>query len=119
MYLIVSYDGEIKATAKNLETAEDLLWSVPLADEILTQEEYENLYLPEVIENNDVIRKLQSTLIRIDNGERFFFNITQLTNLGLIHGIDRYKPDSSGNVQRIRTDWYLTNKGKRIVNTAI
>ena len=42
------------------------------------------------------IRKLQSDLIRIDNKERFFFNIEQYKSLGLIKEKDLYGLDATG-----------------------
>ena len=67
----------------------------------------------------ETIRKLQSNLIRIDNGERFFFNIEQYKNLGLIKEKDIYGLDSSGNKTRIRTEYYLTDKAKQYIKIAV
>jgi hypothetical protein len=65
------------------------------------------------------IRKIQADLIRIDNGERFFFNIANYEKLGLIKERDVFGTDSSGNKTRIRTDYYLTDKAKQYVKIAV
>jgi hypothetical protein len=70
-------------------------------------------------ETKNTIRKIQSDLIRIDNGERFFFNITNYENLGLIKERDIMGKDSTGNKVRIRTEYYLTDKAKQYIKMAV
>jgi hypothetical protein len=65
------------------------------------------------------IRKLQVVLLKIQEGQQVFFNVVNYTKMGLIKGRDVYGKDSSGNRVKIRTDHYLTEKGKRIANTII
>jgi hypothetical protein len=71
--------------------------------------------------NNELqaVRKLQNTLIRIDNGERFFFNITILQNKGLIKEKNIKKLDAYGNETVIRTEWLLTEKAKQYINVCL
>ena len=73
--------------------------------------------LNETDKNN--LKELQTTLIRINRGERFFFNITRLEKMGLIKLVDRYFTNAYGNKERLRTDFYLTDKGKRIIEVMI
>jgi hypothetical protein len=65
------------------------------------------------------IRKLQSDLQRISNGERFFFNITQFQNLGLVKPRDIHYKDASGNDAIERTEWILTPKAKQYLNMIV
>lgn len=65
------------------------------------------------------IRKVQADLIRIENGERFFFNVANYENQGLIKSRDIMGYNSAGNKVKISTEWYLTDKGKRITKFAI
>jgi hypothetical protein len=76
-----------------------------------------NKAMDEETKNN--IRKIQSDLIRIDNGERFFFNITNYKNLGLIKERDIMGKDSTGNKVIIRTEYYLTDKAKQYIKVAV
>jgi hypothetical protein len=74
-----------------------------------------------VIQDNEkeAARKLQATLVRIDKGERFFFNITILESKGLIKGIGHYRNNSSGNRERVNTTWHLTEKAKQFCSVVI
>lgn len=65
------------------------------------------------------IKEVQRVLLSISLGKPVFFNITQYQSMGLVHGKDVYANDAVGNRQRIRTDWYLTEKGKMILNTVV
>jgi hypothetical protein len=67
----------------------------------------------------ETIRKLQNNLIRINNGERFFFNITEYQKLGLVYGRDKHGKDSSGNDIIIQTNWYLTEKAKQYIKVMV
>lgn len=62
------------------------------------------------------IKTIQNTLLRIQNRERFFFNITQYTKMDLVYGKNEYYTNSAGNRERLKTHWYLTDKGKQILN---
>ena len=66
-----------------------------------------------------IIRKLQANLIRINNGENFFFNITEYKNLCLIYWKDRYGIDATGNRVVIGTDYFLTEKAKQYIKVAV
>ena len=70
-------------------------------------------------ETKEKIRKIQSDLIRIANGERFFFNIVQYKNLGLIYWTDKHGTDATGNDIVIGTDYHLTDKAKQYIKIAI
>ena len=70
-------------------------------------------------ELRQTISRLQANLIRIDNGERFFFNITQYKNLGLVWEKDVYYTDSTGDKERLRTDYFLTDKAKQYIKVAV
>ena len=65
------------------------------------------------------LRKTQGTLLRIQNGEKFFFNVTVFRNLGLVDSRDNYYNDASGNKVKKDTSWFLTAKGKRILAIVI
>lgn len=65
------------------------------------------------------IRELQVVLLMIQEGQKVFFNVVNYTKMGLIKERGVYGNDSSGNRVKIRTDHYLTEKGKRIANTII
>ena len=65
------------------------------------------------------LREVQTTLLRIKNKEKFFFNITRLEKLGLIKSVDRYYINAYGNKERLKTDFYLTEKGNLLINTMI
>ena len=65
------------------------------------------------------IKKLQVTLGKIDRKEPVFFGIVDFQEKGLVHGIDRYYTNAYGNKERLKTDWYLTDKGKQILNTIL
>lgn len=65
------------------------------------------------------IQKIQSDLIRINNKERFFFNITVYMNLGLIYDKDVYGTDATGNKVRVRTDYFLTEKAKQYIKVNV
>lgn len=69
-------------------------------------------------ENRDTIRKMQMTLAAIDRREKVWFNITQYTKLGLVHGIDRTYINAAGQKEWKGTDWYLTAKGKQMLMAA-
>ena len=71
-------------------------------------------------EEKQIIRKLQSDLIRIDNKERFFFNITNFEKMGLIKQKEVYSTrNARGNKERIRTDYYLTAKARNYINIIV
>ena len=70
-------------------------------------------------EDKKRVRKLQSDLQRIDNGERFFFNITQFQNMGLVKSRDVHYKDATGNDAIKRTEWYLTPKAKEYLKIII
>ena len=70
-------------------------------------------------ETKDTIRKLQANLLRIKNGEKFFYNLTQYKNLDLIYTRDKWHVNAYGQKVRIGCNVYLTDKGKRILNTVI
>ena len=70
-------------------------------------------------EEKEDARKLQATLTRIACGDKFFFNITQFKNAGLIYGRDHYGTNSAGNRERMYTTWHLTEKAKQFLNVVI
>jgi hypothetical protein len=70
-------------------------------------------------EEKSQIRKLQATLQRIDNGERFFFNITQFRNMGLVTSKDVHYTDARGNDAIKRTEWFLTPKAKEYLKILV
>ena len=72
-----------------------------------------------ISETKKIIRKLQANLIRINNKERFFFNISQYKNLGLIKERNVYGIDSTGNKVRIKTNYLLTEKAKQYINVIV
>ena len=69
--------------------------------------------------NKEIIRKLQANLLRIDNGEKFFFNVTQYKNLGLIKSKKNFCKSGWGGMVVKDHSFYLTEKGKRIANTIV
>jgi len=69
--------------------------------------------------DKEIIRKLQATLIKIDNGVSVFFNIVQYQNLGLVYSTDKWGKDAVGNDVVIGTRWHLTDKAKQYIKVAI
>ncbi len=68
-------------------------------------------------EEKQRIFDLQTILLKIDTKQPIFFNITKFQSMGLIKGRNVYGiSPTSGNKVRIKTNWYLTDKGKRILN---
>lgn len=65
------------------------------------------------------IKEAQRVLLSISLGKPVFFNITQYQNMGLVRGQDVYGVDATGNRERVRTDWFLTTKGKMILDQVI
>jgi hypothetical protein len=70
-------------------------------------------------EQRDIIRKLQMDLIRIDNGESFFFNISNYKNLGLIKERNEYYIDGWGDKEVLKTHYYLTPKAKQYIKVMV
>ena len=68
-------------------------------------------------EEKQRILDLQTILLKIDTKQVVFFNITIFQNMGLVKGRNVYGTSpTSGNKIRIKTNWYLTEKGRRILN---
>jgi hypothetical protein len=65
------------------------------------------------------LRKLQSDLVRINNGEKFFFNCTAYENMGIIRSINKTVATSNGNTESQYDRHILTEKGKMIINTML
>lgn len=58
-------------------------------------------------------------LAMIASKQPVFFNIhTYMNVLNLVKSRDIYGTDSVGNRVRIKTEYYLTEKGKRVLNSA-
>ena len=70
-------------------------------------------------ELSPTIKTIQKTLFRIQNKERFFFNITQYQEMGLVYGKNEYYTNAAGNKERLKTHWYLTDKAKQILNVIV
>ena len=70
-------------------------------------------------ENKLAIKKVQSVLFKIDTKQKVFFNIVEYQKMGLVKGRNKYYKDSSGNKQRLTINWFLTDKGKQILNTIL
>ena len=70
-------------------------------------------------ERRNHIRKIIDTLIRIDKGDRFFYNVTMYENLGLIKSRKVYGIHSSGNKVVIRHTQHLTAKAKQFITVVI
>ena len=66
--------------------------------------------------DKSIVTKIQANLLRISNGERFFFNIKQYENLGLIKARKNYCNDCHGNKVVKDHSYFLTDKGKRILS---
>ena len=69
--------------------------------------------------DTEVIRKLQATLIKIDNQVPVFFNIANYQSLGLVYPTDKWGKDSTGNDVVIGTRWHLTDKAKQYIKVAV
>ena len=70
--------------------------------------------------NNEIkqtIRKIQADLIRINNGETFFYNIGKYKQLGLIK--ETYKTVYSWGRKEKELNFCLTEKAKNYINIAI
>ena len=70
-------------------------------------------------ETRNTIRKIQTTLTKIDNGVKVFFNIAQFESLGLVYSTKVHGKDSSGNDTVICHKWHLTPKAKQYIKIAI
>ena len=65
------------------------------------------------------MREIIATLQRIDNGEKFFFNIVQYERFGLITTRKKYGINAVGNkVERGHT-FHLTDKGRGFLSVII
>ena len=65
------------------------------------------------------MREIIAVLQRIDNGEKFFFNIAQYERFGLITTRKKYGINAVGNkVERGHT-FYLTDKARRFLSVII
>jgi len=64
------------------------------------------------------IRKLQATLLKIDQKIPVFFNITDFQKRGLVKGKGEYTTHM-GKRTKIKTTWHLTAKGKVFLNVVI
>jgi hypothetical protein len=69
--------------------------------------------------DTEVIRKLQATLIKIENQIPVFFNIANYMSLGLVYATDKHGKDSAGNDVVIGTRWHLTDKAKQYIKVAV
>lgn len=69
--------------------------------------------------DKSAIKKIQSVLFKIDTKQKVFFNIVQYQKMGLVRGRNKHYKDSSGNKQWLTTNWFLTDKGKQILNTML
>ncbi len=65
------------------------------------------------------IRKLQATLVKIDQNEKVFFNLVKFREMELITERNIWKKDSSGNKVIVGTKYGLSEKGKRILEAMI
>jgi len=66
------------------------------------------------------IRKIQAVLTKVSQGINVFFNITQYENrMGIVRSAKKWGTDSAGNKVVIGTNWYVTEKGQRILDIAI
>ena len=65
------------------------------------------------------IRKLQATLIMIDNGQKVFFNLVNFRNMELITERNIWGKDSTGNKVVVGTKYGLSEKSKKILEVAI
>lgn len=65
------------------------------------------------------IRKIQSDLIRIDSGEKFFYNCTVYENMGLIRPVNKSVILSNGNTEMQFDRHILTDKGRRIISAMV
>ena len=65
------------------------------------------------------MREIIAVLQRIDNGEKFFFNISQYEKFGLITTRKKYGINAVGNkVERGHT-FHLTDKARRFLSVII
>ena len=65
------------------------------------------------------IREIITTLQRIDNGEKFFFNTTQYENFGLVTARKKWGTNAVGNKVEIGYTFHLTDKARRYLNVII
>jgi len=70
-------------------------------------------------EQREALLKQQNVLRRIDNGEKFFFNLVQYTKtFGLVFAKNHYAEYCGKKVVK-DTTYHLTEKGKRILAVII
>lgn len=65
------------------------------------------------------IRKLQATLIQIDQGVKVFFNIAQFEKMGLTLSTKIWGHDSTGNKVVVGNKHLLTPKGKKYIEVMV
>ncbi len=65
------------------------------------------------------IRKIQSVLQQIQNGQKPFFNVTFYQKHGLINVRKEWRTDAVGNQVQIGSTFTLTEKAKRYLNLVI
>ena len=70
-------------------------------------------------EDKVVIRKIITTLQRIDNGENVFFNIPFYKKQGLITVKKKWGENPQGNKIEIGNTFHLTDKARRYLNVVI
>jgi hypothetical protein len=70
-------------------------------------------------EQRQTIRKVQSDLIRIQKGEKFFFIIANYEKLGLIYSTNIFGRSATGNKIITGHKWHLTDKAKKYISVIV
>ena len=70
-------------------------------------------------EEKNKIREIITTLQRIDNGEKFFFNVAQYEKFGLITTRKKWGINAVGNKVVRGHTFHLTDKARRYLNVII
>ncbi len=65
------------------------------------------------------MREIIAVLQRIDNGEKFFFNIAQYERFGLITTRKKYGVNAVGNKVERGSTFHLTDKARRFLSVII
>lgn len=70
--------------------------------------------------DKEALKQIQSTLLKIHNKQRCFFNVVMFEKMGLVYSKKKWsKSPTSGNKIVIGHNFYLTEKGKKILNCVI
>lgn len=69
--------------------------------------------------NTNQMRKIQTVLQNIANGQKPFFNIQQYVNFGVVEWVNTYRVDNAGRKVVDGAAYRLTKKGRNFLNVLV